>query len=147
MLWAIKQLSVPTNYLRIRHGHGIFRSKQTYDFTLPVLLAVATGLIFKAFGTKFDIFSNTDLIKRIQDLLALMIAFYMAALAAVSTFERKGIDSRLPDEDALLRIRDSFGNKQDKPLSYRQFIAYVFGFVIFITLSIYVYDYRLVCMA
>jgi hypothetical protein len=139
MWWAIRQLTVPMNYLRIRHGDDLFHSKAVYDFVLPAALSLATLGVFAALGTKISIFSNSELIKRVMDLLALMIAFYMAALAAVSTFDRKGIDAPLPDEDALLKKRQPDGRFADVALSYRQFISYCFGYLSFLSLCLYMF--------
>src|SRR5262245_46233248 len=109
------------NYLRIRHGEGLFQSKRLYDFVLPSTLAFATCAIFYWLDIPLSVFSHDELVKRITDILVLMIVFYMAALAAVATFEREGIDKRLKGEDAFLAVRDHDGGEWvDRTLSYRQ---------------------------
>jgi hypothetical protein len=140
MWWAVKQLSVPLNYLRIRHGAGVFHSKRTYDFVLPLLLSAATCAYFVWLSISFAIFDHPALVKRLSDLLSLMIVFYMAALAAVATFDRKGIDEEMEGDPAVLRVREPNGaQKVDKVLSYRQFISYLFGYLSFLSLLLYVF--------
>lgn len=140
MIWALRQLTVPVNYLRIRHGRGIFRSKLTYDFVLPTILAALTLAAFAWLGISFALYDHPDLVKRISDLLSLMIVFYMAALAAVATFDRPGIDNYLPDNDAILSIRNPDGGKwEDVPLSYRKFISYLFGYLSFLSLCLFIF--------
>ena len=139
MFWAIKQLSTPLSYLRIRNGIGLFHSKRTYDIVIPFILAAITMAVFYTLGISLSVFDHNELVKRILDLLALMIVFYMAALAAVATFERKGIDQPLKGDDALLWVRHNDGGTWvEKKLTYRQFISYVFGFLSFLALILYV---------
>ena len=138
MLWAIRQLFVPVNYLRIRHGDTLFRSKKVYDYVLPVLLAAATCGIFWWLNLSPRLFEHKELVKSLTDLLALMIVFYMAALAAVATFDRAGIDEPLKGGDALLwSLHREKGEHFDRKLSYRQFISYLFGYLSFLSLCLY----------
>lgn len=143
MWWVVKQLAVPANYLRIRNGHGLFHSKRMYDLVLPVTFAAATCVYFGWLSISFAVFDHPVLVKRISDLLTLMIAFYMAALAAVATFDRKGIDNELDGDPALLSVRnpdpDAKEKRIDKSLSYRQFISYLFGYLSFLSLILYVF--------
>ena len=140
MWWAIKQLTVPANYLRIKHGRGVFHSKRVYDFVLPALLAVCTLVAFAWLDISFSLTAHPALMKRITDLLALMIVFYLAALAAVATFERQGIDDLLPNNDATLWIRNPDGGAwEKKALSYRKFISYLFGYLSFLSLFLFVF--------
>jgi hypothetical protein len=141
MWWAIKQLSVPINYLRIHSGTDFIHSKATYDFVMPGLLACATWTFFWWLSLSFAIFDHPVLVKRIADLLTLMIVFYMAALAAVATFDREGIDEPLEGEPATLKVPDpdDGGKRIEKVLTYRQFISYLFGYLSFLSLILYVY--------
>ncbi len=140
MLWAVKQLLVPINYLRIRHGDRWFRSKKVYDFVFPIILTALTCGVFWLVGISLRVFDHEELIKRLTDLLALMIVFYMAALAAVATFDREGIDTPLKGGDALLKTRHHDTSEiVDRALTYRQFISYLFGYLSFLSLLLYIF--------
>lgn len=140
MLWAIRQIFVPMRYLYIRHGDRIFQSKIVYDFILPVTLTLMTCSFFAWLDFGFDIFSNEDFVKKLTDLLTLMIVFYLAALAAVATFDRRGIDEPLRGGDATLKMLNHTTNTYVvKKLTYRQFISYLFGYLSFLSLIIYVF--------
>src|SRR5665213_3486540 len=102
MLWVIRQIFVPCNYLRISHGPSLFQSKMVFDFVLPVLMTIATVAVCVWLGIPLAIFKHTAIVGRLQELLALMIVFYMAALAAVATYDREGIDDPLKGSDATL---------------------------------------------
>lgn len=138
MLWAFKQLTVPVRYLRIRHGTGLLHSKKFIDWVMPIALASLTLISFWWLGLSFSLYSHPALVKSLSNLLALMIVFYMAALAAVATFERKGIDDPLPDHDAVLKVKNPDGGaSRNVVLSYRQFISYLFGYLSFLSLCLY----------
>jgi len=139
MLWAARQLLTPTKYLRVKHGEGILRSKAAYDYVLPIALAALTCGAFLWLEIPLSFFDYTQFVTRIIDLLELMIVFYVAALAAVATFERKGIDKPLKGTDATLRVRHHDSGKWvTKKLTYRQFISYLFGYLSFLSLCLYI---------
>lgn len=138
MIWAVRQLLVPCNYLRIRQGSGLLTSKRVYDYVLPAVLTASTVGICVVISAPLALGRHGILMKSLADLLALLIAFYMAALAAVSTFERKGIDEKLKGSDALLNVLNhDTGKRGDKKLSYRQFISYLFGYLAFLSLVLF----------
>jgi hypothetical protein len=139
VLWAVQQILTPMKYLDIRHGESLLQSKKVYDFILPTIGALATCVILEWLDIRLAVFAHEEFIKKLTDLLALMIAFYMAALAAVATFERKGIDDPLKGGDATLRVLNHDTNKYViKALSYRQFISYLFGYLSFLCLCLYI---------
>jgi len=139
MIWAARQLLVPCNYLRIREGDSLLQSKAVYDYVLPAVLTAVTAGVCVGLSIPFGMGHHPVLTKSLADLLALLIAFYMAALAAVSTFERAGIDGALKGGDATLRVLNhETGAREDKKLSYRQFISYLFGYLSFISLILFI---------
>jgi len=140
MIWAAKQLLTPCNYLRIKQGDTIFQSKIVYDFILPLILTAAVTTLAKLISTPINLGKHPGLVKSITDLLALLIAFYMAALAAVATFQRDGLDEHMAGSPATLRrTRKEGGNPFEQPLTYRQFISYLFGYLSFLSLSLFTF--------
>ena len=138
MLWAINQLCAPIKYLRIRAGPSLFQSKVVYDFILPAALTVLTLVVLALLSVPVSVASLGKLLTEISTLLALLIGFYMAALAAVATFERRGIDGPLRGDDAILKTkRSSDGKIIHKKLTYRQFISYLFGYLSFVSIVLY----------
>lgn len=135
MLWAIRQLLVPLNYLRIREGSRLTQSKAVYDFVLPAILtALSVGLLWWL-SVPLVISAHAALVASLSQLLGLLIAFYMAALAAVATFGRDIIDVPLKGGDATLMVRHhDGGHRVKRVLTYRQFICYLFGYLSFLSL-------------
>lgn len=140
MLWPIRQLLVPCNYLRIQHGDSLLESKFVYDFIIPGILTVMTVSGSWWLGIPMTFSKQPNLVNSITQLLALMIGFYLAALAAVATFDRAGIDSPLKGGDATLWVRDhNGGERKKKTLSYRKFISYMFGYLSFLSLNLFIF--------
>jgi len=138
MIWAAKQLLTPCNYLRIKQGESLLESKAVYDFLLPAILSIATVCFSLFLSISLSLSDHPALVKSITDLLALLIAFYMAALAAVATFQRDGLDNDMAGSPATLsRISSDDGRKIIQTLSYRQFIAYLFGYLSFLSLILF----------
>ncbi|MGN6421956.1 MAG: hypothetical protein ACTHLA_01465 [Asticcacaulis sp.] len=138
MLWFVKQLLTPCKYLLIKEGKSSLQSKAMYDYYLPILFSILTVLVTYALGQPAVIHKHPGLAKSLQDLLALLIAFYMAALAAVATFDRPGIDDVLDGEGASLKFWNNDENDYvDVELTYRQFISYLFGYLSFASLILF----------
>lgn len=140
MWWAVCQLCRPCNYLRIRHGDTLWHSKRVYDWVFPLMLTVITvgGCWFS--GISLRIQGHPVVSSSMLNLLALLIAFYMAALAAVATFARDGMDTKMEDDPAEISIySNESGKDEDVELTYRQFISYLFGYCAFSAIVIYLF--------
>jgi hypothetical protein len=123
-------------YLRIRQGVSLFKSKAVYDWALPIIISVPATYI----GYKYSegIFSEKGVIGGFQKLLEILVPFYIAALAAVATFAREGLDEPLKGHAATLSIRHASGAWIEHVLTRRQFICYLFGYLAFISLVLFV---------
>lgn len=136
MIWAMRQLGAPLRYLRISQGSGLLHSKLTYDLVIP--LCVSSGVTFVVMKTsaKLGVFTDSGLIPNVINLLNLLIAFFIAALAAVATFDRKGLDDNLKGEPAILRLRNSQDFVVEHALTHRQFVCYLFGYLSFASIML-----------
>lgn len=145
-MWVVKQLGSPLRYLQIKQGSGIFTSKLTYDLIIPVFISLILTIVMWWFSLSLGLFATEGFIPSIINLLNLLIAFFIAALAAVATFDRPGLDDRLKGEPATMRRRNDKDVVRDHVLSHRQFICYLFGYLSFssIVLLLTLYGVRLV---
>jgi len=140
LFWAVRQLCMPCNYLRIRHGESFLESKAVYDFVIPAVLTLLTAGFTALIGSPLTLFGQQTVFQALSGLLAILIGFYMAALAAVATFHREGIDDKMKGGDATLMVASVIGGeKKPKPLTYRQFISYLFGYASFLSFVIYAF--------
>lgn len=109
-------------------------SKATYDFVLPILGAFIVTVAAWFFEFSFGMFDDVGFVPGIINLLNLLIAFFIAALAAVATFDRPGLDDQMKGEPARMKRRGRSGDGVVKVLTHRQFIAYLFGYLSFISI-------------
>lgn len=131
MRWAVRQLCSPVRYLMITQGEGLLSSKRTYDFVLPVVVGAIMAILSDRLTLKLGLFSEQGLVPNVISLLNLLIAFFIAALAAVATFDRKGLDDPLKGEPAILCRRNKRNVYVDHILTHRQFVCYLFGYLSF----------------
>src|SRR5689334_6213585 len=122
MIWAFQQLLNPLKYLRVQQGPSLFQSKAAYDWVLPLVFAAASEALIFACAPDIKVFSERGIVGAFQKLMEILVPFYIAALAAVATFERQGLDDVMKGQPATLRGRDAKGQMQDYILTRRQFI-------------------------
>jgi hypothetical protein len=139
MIWAIRQLATPFRYLRIRYGHGAFRSKFVYDWILPIILAMISVCLSLTYAEHAKLFSEHSMIGAFNKLLEILVAFYIVALAAVATFDRGGaLDTPMKGEPATVMLTYASLGKINKELTRRQFVCYLFGYLSTFSLLVYV---------
>ena len=113
----------PLAYLRIKHP-----SKWVLDWLYPLIFAaLSVGLIWK-FGRPGLIAGQSGLLDRLILVCSIMPGFYIAALAAIATFNRPDIDDVMPDPTPTLKVEIG-GRPNDIDLTRRRFLAYLFAFL------------------
>jgi len=121
---AWKRLAAPAAYLRIRHD-----VKPTFDFWWPLVFTAATTGVFWWLPVKPAILGDAGFLKGIRELISLFAAFFVIALAAVSTFDRTGMDRLMPGTPPRLGERD---------LTQRQFVCYLFGYLAILSFVLFI---------
>ncbi|WP_085904179.1 hypothetical protein [Kiloniella majae] len=127
-MWWLKQLFKPLNYLRInvsKDGKWL-QGKKIYDLLLPLGIAIFTTIVFWFVRNHSSITGTEGIMADIKGLVQLLTAFFIAALAAVSTFPNDTLDEGLSGSPALLKV-----SNQSEPttLTRRQFVCYLFGYL------------------
>ncbi|UTV87537.1 hypothetical protein KDX00_03255 [Cobetia amphilecti] len=116
------QLSRPISYIFIKHD-----DKYLYDWSIPFLLAL---IILSVFGFWLEDWSVVfKLIDSIAGFVQTLPGFFIAALAAIATFNREDIDvlmdgNRPPSIDT--RINNDVVNVK---LSRRKFLCLLFSYL------------------
>ena len=100
-------------YLGIAQGAGLFTSKATYDFVVPAAVSLLSTAAVWWLSLSLGLYAPDGLIPGIINLLNLLIAFFIAALAAVATFDRPGLDDKMKGEPATMKRKDSKGVVRD----------------------------------
>lgn len=125
----------------ISQGDTVLRSKRMYDFVIPAAIGVVITILSWRFNVKFGLFEDKGVIPNIASLLNLLAAFYIAALAAVATFDRKGLDDRMKGEVASLKRTNKRGSVVIIILTHRQFVCYLFGYLSLISIAMLSFIY------
>ncbi len=112
---AWRRLIAPFRYLAIRHV-----MKPRFDWGWPIILTAITMAVFWLLPVKPEILGDTGFLKGVRDLIALLAAFFVVALATVATFSRESLDRPMQGTTPTLAGRQ---------LSRREFVCYLFGYL------------------
>jgi hypothetical protein len=116
------QLFSPLAYLRIKHP-----DKWIYDWLFPVLLMFVSVFIATRFMTIDALVSDSGLLNSIVDFVANLPGFFIAALAAVATFNKHDID-HIMDKPPRIDIVYQ-GEMQEVDMTRRRFLCVLFSFL------------------
>lgn len=123
-MYALRQLMTPLNYLRIR---GDDSSKAVVDWVVPVLCALATCIGWYHHPDVIKLAGTGGLVQSVGALMQVLVGFYVAALAAVATFQSSSLD------ESVLGMTLKGGS-----IKRRQFLAYLFGYLALLSLVLFV---------
>lgn len=121
----IRHLLRPLSYLSIEH-----QQKWRVDWLYPFILAViSTSLIFvmKRYGT-ISLYADGGMIAKILGFIQGLPGFYIAALAAIATFNKTDIDKTMPAPAPKIDIVVQ-GRNVVIELTRRRFLCSMFAFL------------------
>ena len=120
---AWRRMLSPLRYLAIRHT-----AKIAFDWGFPAILTAATLAVFILLPIRPPIVGDKGVLRQLHDLIGLLAAFFVAALAAVSTVDRKSLDAPMIGTPPIL-----YG----EALSRRRFVCMLFGYLSFVAFALY----------
>lgn len=121
----LQYLLRPFSYLSIGH-----KSKWKIDWLIPVLLAIvsiSTVYFLRRYGS-IPVYSDTGIISKILSFVQSLPGFYIAALAAIATFNKTDIDKRMPEPAPTIDIIVQ-GKSIEITLTRRRFLCSMFAFL------------------
>lgn len=113
----------PLSYLRIRHG-----LKPIADWLYPAIFAAVSCVLIFTFGQKGAISGGGGLVDRLVLVCSVLPGFYIAALAAIATFNRPHIDELMEAPSPTLTVKIG-GKKNVIRLTRRRFLSHLFAFL------------------
>lgn len=113
--------------------------KRMFEFFLPVVVTFALGIPLLLMPSPPTIFGGDGIINLSVNALAILVGFFVAALAAVATFPKESLDEPLKGERVVLRSRNPTANDYDEQLSRRRFLCLLFGYLATISLILIVF--------
>lgn len=125
-----KILMSPLSYLRIKH-----EAKYLADWIYPILFSFLSALVLLFFGIPGAVAGKDGLLSKIFVVSSVLPGFYIAALAAIATFNRPDIDDVMaPPTPEMKQVIG--GRENDVPLTRRRFLTYLFSFLCFESISL-----------
>ncbi len=122
MLWHILR---PFSYLTIEH-----RSKWVVDWIYPLILTLVSLAVI--FGMKLlgpvSLYADSGLVGKVLGFVQGLPGFYIAALAAIATFNRVDIDKTMPSPAPKIDIKVQ-GRTVAIELTRRRFLCSMFAFL------------------
>jgi hypothetical protein len=115
----------PFAYLTIEHDQ-----KRMVDWLYPSVLALISLmllLVLRWIG-EVDIFSSSGFISKVLGFVQSLPGFYIAALAAIATFNKNDIDQKMPNPAPTIGIKYQ-GKDVDIELTRRRFLCLMFAFL------------------
>lgn len=112
---AWSRLLSPFRYLLIKHD-----IKSRYDFWWPFVITTVTMSLLWILPVPPKVLGDTGFLKSVRDLIALFAAFFVVALAAVSTFARPSLDQLMDGTPPRLGRQD---------LTRREYVCFLFGYL------------------
>lgn len=120
----------PLAYLRIQHP-----SKWVLDWLYPSIFAILSVALIWQFGKAGTIAGQSGLLDRLILVSSVLPGFYIAALAAIATFNRPDIDTVMPSPTPTLKVEIG-GRPNVIDLTRRRFLAYLFAFLCWESLAL-----------
>ncbi|UTM58290.1 hypothetical protein L4174_005460 [Photobacterium sp. CCB-ST2H9] len=118
------QLLRPFSYLEISH-----KAKVVYDWYIPITLSLISLVYGYYFIGLNDIYrNNSSLILELISFVGNLPGFYIAALAAVATFNRADMDLSLPEPAPEIKTLMRGGEETIK-LTRRRYLCLLFAFL------------------
>lgn len=134
MIWY--ELTRAFAYRRIKHP-----AMSWYTWRLPVLLGLFALVVFVIVPVPPRLFASDGLVSSLITFLSILPGFYIAALAAVATFNRQEMDEEMPDPTPTVVV-EMHGQSDEVPLTRRTFLSLLFAYLSVLTLLM-----ALVCIA
>lgn len=121
MLWY--ELTRWWAYRQIQHP-----MMRYYVWVVPSVLALLITVIFFALPVRPSLAGENGVLVAIVQVLALLPGFFIAALAAVATFNRPEMDQIMPASAPKIKVK-RLGDWIDVELTRRTFLTYLFSYL------------------
>lgn len=128
------QILRPFSYLAIRHAS---RLPFYVNWVVPFIVAIFLVSLF-SWGVRADFFSGNGLLSKLLGFLQSLPGFYIAALAAISTFNNPDMLKPMPGDTPTMKVLYG-GGLEVVRLTRRRFLSAMFAYLtalsIFLTLA------------
>ncbi|OQQ00557.1 hypothetical protein BK412_21840 [Vibrio campbellii] len=137
-----EQLTRPFGYLSIKEVKG----KGFYDWVLPIIFTLCTALLVELAGASYALL-NEKVISGLVAFVSNLPGFYIAALAAVATFQSDKLEQNLDTRSSItpyieyniVNENRHITSKRFK-LTRRAYLSYMFAFLTALSFIIVIFN-------
>ena len=125
----IRSLFTAFSLFRLRGGNLIY-----FQIIYPSLVTASIFLIYNKWGKQWLDIDVDQVVSSATTLMGVLVGFYIAALAAVTSFPNEHLDNPMAGRSTTLI--DGSG-KLDKQISRRRFLSILLGYCAFMSILIF----------
>lgn len=114
-----------------------------YQWIYPTTAFAIFFVCFHVFGNDVISYNPVELISELNSWMGLLVAFYIAALAAVSSFRSKSLDEVMKGRAPTLTVV-RHGERTTEVLTRRRFLAILFGYCATLSILLYIFGILLI---
>ena len=122
----------PFAFLTIRHPTS--RMPLWTNWLLPLFTVAAALALFAFLGDAVNVYAKDGLLERCLAFTQTLAGFYIAALAAVSSFNSPHLDRLMPGTPPTMSVFHN-GGYQPVPLTRRRFLTSMFAYLTALSLT------------
>ncbi|WP_146190631.1 hypothetical protein [Marinicauda salina] len=136
----IRQITRPARYLLIIEDDApLLSSKLFVEWVYPATLGAVTAIIYLLLPDKPRLIGPSGIFSAISDLFQLFAAFFLAALAAVASFDNPKLNEQPIGSKIFLYEWDNKADESKrKYLNRRSYISYMFGYLAWMTILFFI---------
>ena len=109
-----------------------------YQWIYPTVLFGLGYFGFSWCCEEMIVVDGANIIKDVNVLMGILVGFYIAALAAISSFGNQDLDRQMSGRSVkLIRVRQ--GKKEAEILTRRRFLAVLFGYCASLSILLYIF--------
>ena len=130
MPWWLWELLSSFKFLSASGQEGFWRSKRVYELVIPLVIAAASLAVYVKWPQLFQADMLSKFSASLFQFMVFVVPFHLAALAAIATFARSGLDKPLRGTDVSIKAWDNKDSEYHvKSLTLRQYTCLLFGYL------------------
>lgn len=133
----------PFAYLTIRHPSHL---PMWVNWGMPACIAFLLIALAWLAGVRVDVFSASGAVSRLLGFLQSLPGFYIAALAAIATFNNSDMLKAMPGTPPTMKVEHN-GGMESVPLTRRRFLSSMFAFLTASSIALTLVSILSLCIA
>ncbi|APX69218.1 hypothetical protein BKD03_07255 [Brucella sp. 09RB8471] len=129
-MWWVREILSSLRFLAIEGDQRFWHSKRVYEFAAPLVATVLFLVLTLRFPQLFVPNFLANMTDKIFQFMVFVVPFHLAALVALSTFQRRGLDEKLAGTNAQVKVWSNIdSNYFYEVLTLRQYVSLLYGYL------------------